>query len=290
MIHDLSKTLQAILDDPALKNSYPELLAAQIVFDQPVESFSPAQTSLNLFLYDIRENMELRSNEPMVNRLNDQRAVIQRPPLRVVCSYLVTAWPVGGTETVLQGHQLLGQALQVLSSFPVIPDKYLAGALKTQQPKIPLLVAKSDGMKDPSEFWTALGNKLRPSLTVSATICLDKAEPNAEEAALVHMHDIILGERNPAVERSLKPLTRSEGYRIGGTIKDNSGMPVQGVSIRLAGTSLMTQTDSDGRYTLGLLLPGEYSLEVQKGNTKKQLTVSIPQAKSLTDNPLDIEI
>ncbi len=70
MIRDLSETLRAMLDDPALANLYPELAAAQILFDQPTEQFKPSQTTLNLFLYDVRENMELRSNEPLFERRN----------------------------------------------------------------------------------------------------------------------------------------------------------------------------------------------------------------------------
>src|SRR5262249_10755481 len=97
MIRDLSETLRAILDDPALATSFPELAAAQIVFDRPAESFNPAQTTIDLFLYDIRENMELRSNEPRYERLNGQTR-IHRAPMRVACSYLVTAWPVGGAD------------------------------------------------------------------------------------------------------------------------------------------------------------------------------------------------
>ena len=80
MIRDLSLTLQAILEDPALNTSFPELTAAQIVFDRPVETFNPTQTTIDLFLYDIRENMELRSNEPTMRRLNGQ-VELQRPPL-----------------------------------------------------------------------------------------------------------------------------------------------------------------------------------------------------------------
>ena len=44
--------------------------------------------------------MELRSNEPTLRRLNGQ-VEIQRPPLRVACSYLITAWPIGGTDLAL---------------------------------------------------------------------------------------------------------------------------------------------------------------------------------------------
>ena len=94
MIRDLSETLRAILDDPALAGEFPELAAAQIVFEHPTEQFNPQQTTIDLFLYDLRENMELRSNEPVIER-NNGTAIIHRAPLRVACSYLITAWPVG---------------------------------------------------------------------------------------------------------------------------------------------------------------------------------------------------
>ena len=50
MIRDLSLTLQAILEDPALNTSFTELTAAQIVFDRPVETFNPTQTTIDLCL------------------------------------------------------------------------------------------------------------------------------------------------------------------------------------------------------------------------------------------------
>ncbi len=176
MIRDLSLTLQAILEDPALTTPFPELAAAQIVFDRPVETFNPTQTTIDLFLYDIRENMELRSNEPLMRRLNGQ-VEIQRPPLRVACSYLITAWPIGGTDLALQEHRLLSQVLQVLSRYAKIPVAFLKGQLVGQEPPLPMMTAQTDGLKEPAEFWTAIGNKLRPSLTVTVTIGMEVFTP-----------------------------------------------------------------------------------------------------------------
>src|SRR5215813_11935695 len=111
MIRDLSSTLQAVLSDPSLAGPFPELSKALVAFDRPDESFKPAQTTVDLFLFDVRENMELRSNEPAIERLNGQ-AVMHRSPMRVACTYLITAWPVGGTDLVLQEQRLLAQVLQ----------------------------------------------------------------------------------------------------------------------------------------------------------------------------------
>src|SRR3954451_14788872 len=120
MIRDLSTTLQAILSDPSLAAPFPELSKALIAFDRPDDGFMPTQTTVDLFLFDVRENMELRSNEPKIQRLNGQ-AVIHQAPMRVACTYLITAWPVGGTDLALQEQRLLTQTLQVLSTYPRIP-------------------------------------------------------------------------------------------------------------------------------------------------------------------------
>jgi hypothetical protein len=61
--------------------------------------------------------------------------------------------------------------LQVLYGYPVIPAAFLRGALAGQDPP-QLVVLHPDTLGNMSEFWTSLGNKLRPSLIVTATIAV----------------------------------------------------------------------------------------------------------------------
>ena len=273
MIRDLSLTLQAILDDPALAANFPELAAAQIVFDRPAESFNPTPTTIDLFLYDIRENMELRSNEPTLKRLNGQ-VEIQRPPLRVACSYLITAWPVGGTDLVLQEHRLLSQVLQVLSRHPQIPTAFLKGKLLGQEPPLPMMTAQTDGLKEPAEFWTAIGNKLRPSLTVTITIGMEVFAPLA--APVVITDEVRLGERTAPDAEEISLPTRQIFFRIGGRVIDAGNAPVADARITLVGTGFATRTETDGNYTLGSIPAGTYTVRVQSGATTKDVTVAIP--------------
>ncbi len=180
MIRDLSETLRAVLGDRTLVTLFPELAAAHVVFDRPSDTFNPAQTTIDLFLYDVRQNMELRSNEPQVSRSGDQ-ITKARPPQRVACSYVVTAWPVGGTDVPLQEHRLLSQALEVLSRYPTIPTRFLTGKLKAaaalpQTAPVPLVAARTE-TKEPHEFWSALGSPMRASFVVTATIAIDLAFP-----------------------------------------------------------------------------------------------------------------
>src|SRR5450432_3764202 len=124
MIDDLGRTLKAVLSDPNSVAQFPQLGAADIVFDRPLDPFTPAKTTIDLFLYDLREDTDLRSNEYTTTRVGNQ--VITHPAaLRLACSYLVTAWPVGGTDLVFQEHLLLAQVLRVLAHFPIIPASFL---------------------------------------------------------------------------------------------------------------------------------------------------------------------
>ena len=273
MIRDLSLTLQAILDDPALNTSFPELAAAQIVFDRPVETFNPTQTTIDLFLYDIRENMELRSNEPTMRRLNGQ-VELRRPPLRVACSYLITAWPVGGTDLALQEHRLLSQVLQVLSPYRKIPTQFLRGQMVGQEPPLPMLVAQTDGLREPAEFWTAIGNKLRASFTVMVTIAMEVFAP--VPASLVITEEVRVGKRTAPDAEAISLPTRQIFFRIGGRVTDASNAPVAGATVTLVGTGFAAQTMADGTYTLSAIPAGTYTLHVQSGATTRNVTVTIP--------------
>lgn len=275
MIRDLSLTLQAILDDPTIAAAFPELNAAIIVFDRPDENFKPTQTTIDLFLYDVRENMELRSNEPRIERLNGD-ARISRPPMRVACSYLATAWPVGGADLALQEQRLLGQTLQVLSRHPKIPASFLKGKLIGQEPPLPMMTSQADGLKEPAEFWTAIGNKLRPSITITVTIGMEIAEPVI--APIVITETIRFGERTAKDEEIISPATLQELFRIGGRVTDASDEPVVGATVTILNTGLVARTDTNGLYVLGVIPAGNYTLRAQSGGTTKEVPVTIPAA------------
>src|SRR5687768_16144892 len=129
MFHDLDATLTRLLDAPAA----PEVLrAADVSFETPQRTFAPTQATVNLFLCEVKENRTLRDQEPIVELVAGEY-VRRVPPLRVECSYLVTAWSSEtGPAKVVEEHRLLGQALLWLSRFPVIPETFLQGALAGQ--------------------------------------------------------------------------------------------------------------------------------------------------------------
>lgn len=273
MIRDLSETLgQVLAKFPSLPA---ELAAAQIVFDRPSDTFSPGSTTVDLFLYDVRENLELRSNEPVVQRQNGS-FVTSRPPLRVACSYLVTAWPVGGVDVALQEHRLLSQVLQVFSSVPTIPPQYLVGLLKGQDPPMPMVTAQADGLRSPGDFWTALGSKIRASVSITVTFAMSSLQPPVK-APMVITEEIRLGERTSADAQAIMPATKGETFRIGGTITEAGNAPVPNATVELVEIGFGTVTDEAGRYGLGWLPAGKYTLKVTpSGGQPQNFSITVP--------------
>ncbi len=267
MIRDLSLSLREMLTKAGA--TFPELAAAQIVFDRPTDSFNPAQPTLSLYLYDVRENQELRSNETLLG-WSGGMATLQRAPMRVACSYLVTAWPgtVTGDEVALREHRLLSQVLTVFARNPLMPEEHLQGLLMNQDPPLPLVCAHVDSLKNPSEFWTALNNKLRPALTLTATIS-------------VQAYDAITAPPVAAGEVRIKSngVAVSDTWRIGGIVTDAASAAIAGAQVALSGTSVVTGTGSDGRFVLGTALrAGNYTLHVSSGTAAKDFAITVPPA------------
>ncbi|NET77567.1 Pvc16 family protein [Okeania sp. SIO1F9] len=276
MIRDLSQVLRRILEDSRLSSRFPELAEAQISFERPSETFSPGQTTVNLFLYDIREHLELRSNEPSIEMRGGQ-AIIHNPPKRIACSYLVTAWPVGGEELPLQEHRLLSQVLQVFSAYPTIPEiPFLENTrLAGQEPPLPLVTAQVDGVQSVAELWTALGNQLRPSITVTVTVSMKELfEPEA--TPIVITQDLQLGQLISPFSEQLIPATAQRFFRIGGQVTDTENQPVVGATVILVERNLTAATDGNGQYSIGAIPAGAYTLRVQLGSLLQEVNITVP--------------
>jgi hypothetical protein len=179
MLDDLDRTLKHLLEA-----SLPPDLRKQITitFAAPDGKFPPSAVALpaiDLFLYDIRENRDLRSVEPIIERLANGRVTERRAPVRVDCSYLITAWTTDGPDSTAGEHGLLGHVLRVLVRAPVIPAEALQGALRGDGETLPLLTLQAGRLQSIAELWQAAGGRPKAALhlTVTVPVWTSDAEP-----------------------------------------------------------------------------------------------------------------
>jgi hypothetical protein len=178
VIDDLDRTLEELL-----VRGLPQGLVEQVTisFATPNDQFPPTSVSLpavDLFLYDVRENRELRSAEWVTERRADGSATQQRQPVRIDCSYLVTAWPSEGSNTAaLDEHRLLGEVMKVLLRYPLLPEPVLQGALRSQPFAPPTSTLQPGHLQNLGEFWQALGGRPKAALNYTVTMALQVAPP-----------------------------------------------------------------------------------------------------------------
>lgn len=249
MFHDLDATLKKLLDDPAAPA---ELRAADVSFETPQKAYAPAQGTINLFLYEVKENRELRDPVPLTERVGTT-FVRARPPVRVDCTYLVTTWSTQtGALRVVEEHRLLSQALVWLSRFATIPARYFQGELVGQPYPPPTMVAQMDGGRALGEFWTALGIPPRPAFNLNVTLALRLGLEVSGPVVTTTITELGVGDA-PELERQLQ---------IGGRVLDSTGQGVAGAFVELPTAGVRALTDADGRYLFPHVPAGTHTINV----------------------------
>ena len=191
MINDLDETLAKLL-----RSSLPSdwVDQVQISFAAPDNQFPPQSVTLpaiDLFLYDVRENLELRSNDVHLTRHSDGTAVRQRAPVRVDFSYLVTAWPsLSVADPWEDEHRLLGEVMRALLRHQTIPQNMLQGKLAEQDVPLPVSSLQPGRLQSLGEFWQALGGKPKVTLNYTVTVAVDVSAPERVDVVTDKIIDI----------------------------------------------------------------------------------------------------
>lgn len=201
MIDDLDRTLEELLRrelEPALVDQ------VAISFAAPDSEFPPAAVSLpaiDLFLYDIRENLDLRQSGWVVERQDNGTALKRRAPVRVDCSYLITAWSSESSTTrALDEHRLLSNVMKVLLRHRTIPEVLLQGSLRGQEPPLPAITLQPGRLQSVGEFWQALGGKPKAALNYTVTVGISADRPVETEVPVVDKSLAF----SPSVERETR--------------------------------------------------------------------------------------
>jgi Pvc16 N-terminal domain/Carboxypeptidase regulatory-like domain len=245
---DLDASLAAVLADAAAPM---EVRSADVTFTVPDKDFTPAQPTLDLFLHEVQENRDLRDDQPWMQHQPGGGWTAPRTPMRVDCTYLVTAWsPKAGGLRAAEEHRLLGRSLLWLGRFPLIPDSYLQGSLANPAQPFPLstLVAQTREGQSMGEFWTALGIAPRPAFSLTVTVALQPF-PDADtfpDVTAVQVRGDLLSD--PALQ---------------GRVFNPALAAVAGASVQLVEAGRSVTADQDGGFSFTGVPFGAYTLVVQ---------------------------
>lgn len=274
MLADLDETIRRLLvDELPVKNG-----EIEISFDQPRRDWSSriSKPTINVFMYDVRENNVLRRHqwERLNGNSRQDLAQLKRTPMRVDCSYLISTWAADPEDE----HRLLTRCILTLFRFPTLPDNRLVNSLADPPYEIQARLAQHDVLSEPSDLWNVLDNELRPSVSYVVTLALDPWQEIT--APIVRTRTFRLGQaQGLPLETSLQEdPERVDMVVIGGFVRSSGdGTPLRDIDIALKSTGYMATTDANGRFVLGSVPPGTYTLIAWTSEGKpKQRVIEVP--------------
>ena len=159
MIHEVDESLRLLMRKEALHGT-----DIDILFETPTKEWASRRNTptIDVFLYDIREDIGRREEGVISIRGEDGKVVgRRRPPRYYKLSYLVTAW----TQRPEDEHRLLSACMATFLKHGELPRDTLVGSLKEQGELIMVNIALPPPQdRSISDIWTALGGELKPSL------------------------------------------------------------------------------------------------------------------------------
>ncbi|MDK0520934.1 DUF4255 domain-containing protein [Streptomyces sp. ML-6] len=191
MIHEVDDVLRALIRAEVLEGGQ-----IAVVFDAPTREWAAKVNApmVNLYLYDIREDM--RRRERGLHNDYDEHGVIvarRRPPRFFKLSYLITAW----TKRPEDEHRLLSSLLGCLLRHEALPPERLTGTLAAIGAPVPMSIALPPPEdRSFADVWSALGGELKPSLDlvvsvpVTASPSYVAGPPVGDEGVLARFGDV----------------------------------------------------------------------------------------------------
>ncbi|KMW71363.1 hypothetical protein TI10_21055 [Photorhabdus luminescens subsp. luminescens] len=139
-----------------------------IRFDLPEINSIQSEPTISVFLYDIHEDLQLRSAEP--RRYNPATSTLLPGWVNINCNYLITYWDANkpSSDSSSPDSQPNNQAAQVMTRVlnALINNRQLTGIPGAYTRVIP----QQENLNSLGNFWQALGNRPRLSLMYSITV------------------------------------------------------------------------------------------------------------------------
>ncbi|CAG7642895.1 DUF4255 domain-containing protein [Actinacidiphila bryophytorum] len=189
MIHEVDDSLRDLV---RAELGSPDI---EVVFDAPTRDWAARRNAptVNLYLYDIREDLRRRSRGRH-NVYDEHGTVVSRtlPPRYFKLSYLISAW----TQRPEDEHRLLSSLLSCFLRHEALPGDGLGPELSATGLPVPVTVALPPPEDRAfADVWTALGGELKPSLDlvvsapVTAAPVYDAGPPVSEDGLDLRIGD-----------------------------------------------------------------------------------------------------
>src|SRR5947209_1476889 len=210
MIQDVDESLRALVKRDALNGS-----KADVAFDAPNKEWSSRRNTptVDLYLYDIREDLEQR--EVMWEAIRDDSGFVteRRPPARrFKLSYLVTAW----TQRPEDEHRLLSSLLSCFLRNQTMPVDLITGSLVGARLPITLNIAMPPPQdRSISDVWSALGGELKASLDLVVNAPVAVRRSKAAPPAVLEEPKIVVARPDAEAETAAGGKARGKGRGVG---------------------------------------------------------------------------
>jgi hypothetical protein len=238
VIHDVDQLLDRLVRKEALNGS-----SVELVFDAPTKDWVARRSGpcVNLYLYDIREDLQRRIPTWEDARGADGTVSGRRqPPRRFRLAYLVTAW----TQRPEDEHRLLSSLLVCMLRNPMLKPGELGGSLDEADLPLYIEVGQPESQeRSLADIWTALGGELKPSLDVVVTAPIVIGQSTPFGPPVTAGPSIGLSSTNGAAEEANGSVRRKGGTAIAEpepvpeeTVPHDAGKGQGGMQLRVRGT------------------------------------------------------
>jgi len=217
MINSIDETIETFFRDFLPEDQF------ELSFNAPnkewVSRLSGDKPVVNIYLYDIRENLQLRSNQWEVLKKEDGSYTKEPPLIRLDLYYLVTVWSPDASDGIIEEHYVLGLIFSNLFRYSKIPYEFFQGDIKRIKPlpEVPISIATEDAFKEQGigQFWSTMELGWKPALylTVTAPIIL----PSHIKGKLVTTKISKYGYETLKTVIKIKPQVRSPIFQTGDT-------------------------------------------------------------------------
>jgi hypothetical protein len=242
---DLDEALRTLLKRELERHGFE---GVDIAFDAPASDWSAKLTNptVNLFLYDLRENAAEADVTTRNLRVNGA-SIAAPPPMRLEVTYSVTAW----TKAVQDEHRLLSQVLAVLFSHVSLPADLLVGRLASASLLRAIETEVGRPKEEKADFWTSIGGRYKASIDYAVKLEVESG------LTFTRGPDVRTQTVNHGIQDGPRR-TFEELQRFGGVVRDAAGEPVANAWVALPDLGRFASTNQEGQFTFDRMRAGTH--------------------------------